>query len=91
VRRDVLLDLICINSEGLVGDVKVKGSLGCSDYKMLDFRILRAGRKMESKLTILDSRTKDFGIFCSEKLLEIRPWREGGPKKTGSYSRITFS
>ncbi|PKU43292.1 selenoprotein n [Limosa lapponica baueri] len=31
-RRGVLLDLILSYEEGLVGDVKVKGCLGCSDH-----------------------------------------------------------
>ncbi|GAB0185451.1 mitochondrial enolase superfamily member 1 [Grus japonensis] len=30
-----MLDLILINKEGLVGDVKLKGSLGCSDHEMV--------------------------------------------------------
>ncbi|GAB0180026.1 hypothetical protein GRJ2_000467900 [Grus japonensis] len=38
-RREVLLDLVLTNKEGLVEDVKVGGSLGCSDYEMVEFRI----------------------------------------------------
>ena len=39
-RRGALLDLILTNMEGLVGDVKVKGSLGFRDYEMVMFKIL---------------------------------------------------
>ncbi|GAB0206503.1 hypothetical protein GRJ2_003115900 [Grus japonensis] len=39
-RRGVLLDLVLMNKEGLVGDVKDGGSLGCSDHEMVEFRIL---------------------------------------------------
>ncbi|XP_054660823.1 olfactory receptor 14A16-like, partial [Grus americana] len=53
MRRGALPDLILINNEGLVGDVKVKGSLvtmrwGCSDHEMMEFRFLRAGRKAKT-------------------------------------------
>ncbi|GAB0197130.1 hypothetical protein GRJ2_002178300 [Grus japonensis] len=55
-RRGAMLDLILTNKEGLVGDVKLKGSLGCSDHEMVEFGILRAARRARSKLTILDFR-----------------------------------
>jgi len=38
--RGVLLDLVLTNKEGLVGDVKAGGSLGCSDHGMVAFGIL---------------------------------------------------
>ncbi|KAK4805643.1 hypothetical protein QYF61_022401 [Mycteria americana] len=44
-RTGALLDLIHTKKEGLVGDVKIKGSLGCSGKEMVEFRILRGGRK----------------------------------------------
>ncbi|GAB0179904.1 hypothetical protein GRJ2_000455700 [Grus japonensis] len=74
-----MLDLILTNKEGLVGDVKLKGSLGCSDHEMVEFKILRAARRAHSKLTTLDFRTADFGLFRDligrvawEKVLEGR-------------------
>ncbi|KAK4806252.1 hypothetical protein QYF61_013396 [Mycteria americana] len=48
MRRGALLDLLLTNKEGLVGDVKVKGSLGCRDHEMVEFRILR-GRREEGE------------------------------------------
>ncbi|GAB0184054.1 hypothetical protein GRJ2_000870700 [Grus japonensis] len=48
MRRGAMLDLILTNKEGLVGDVKLKGSLGCSDHKMVEFRILRAVRRAQA-------------------------------------------
>ncbi|GAB0183953.1 mitochondrial enolase superfamily member 1 [Grus japonensis] len=72
MRRGAMLDLILTNKEGLVGDVKLKGSLGCSDHKMVEFRILRAARRAHSKLTILDFRRADFGLF--RDLLGRIPW-----------------
>lgn len=63
MRKGVLLNLICINKEGLVEDVKVKGSLGCRNHKIVDFRILRAGMRVKSKLTPLHFSRADFD-FC---------------------------
>lgn len=54
--RGVLLDLILCYKEGLAGNVKVKGCLGCSDHGIVEFRILRGKRKVGSKLTTLDFR-----------------------------------
>ncbi|GAB0208424.1 mitochondrial enolase superfamily member 1 [Grus japonensis] len=71
-RRDAMLDLILTNKEGLVGDVKLKGSLGCNDHEMVEFRILRAARRAHSKLTALDFRRADFGLF--RDLLGRIPW-----------------
>ncbi|GAB0179892.1 hypothetical protein GRJ2_000454500 [Grus japonensis] len=71
-RRDAMLDLILTNKEGLVGDVKLKGSLGCSDRKMVEFGILRAARRAHSKLTALAFRRADFGLF--RDLLGRIPW-----------------
>ncbi|PKU30494.1 rna-directed dna polymerase from mobile element jockey-like [Limosa lapponica baueri] len=45
MRRGALLDFMLTNKEGLAGDVKVKGSLGCSDHEMVEFRILRGRRR----------------------------------------------
>ncbi|GAB0177476.1 hypothetical protein GRJ2_000212900 [Grus japonensis] len=71
-RRGAMLDLVLTNKEGLVGDVKLKGSLGCSDHEMVEFRILRAARRACSKLTTLDFRRADFGLF--RDLLGRIPW-----------------
>ncbi|GAB0193347.1 nucleoside diphosphate kinase 6 [Grus japonensis] len=58
-----MLDLVLTNKEGLVGDVKLKGSLGCRDHETVEFKILRAVRRAHSKLTALDFRRADFGLF----------------------------
>ncbi|PKU29548.1 glycerol kinase [Limosa lapponica baueri] len=71
MRRGALMDLIFTNKEGLIWDVKVKGSLGCSDHEM-EFRILRGGSRAKNKLTTLDFRRADFGLF--RDLLGRVPW-----------------
>jgi len=58
-----MLDVVPTNKEGLVGNVKLKGSLGCSDHEMVEFKILWAATRAHSKLTTLDFRRADFGLF----------------------------
>jgi len=92
-RRGAMLDLVLTNKEGLVGNVKVKGSLGCSDHELMAFKILRAARCVRSKLATLDFRRAHFGLL--RDLLGRIPWDKAlegrGPKTAGQYSRITFS
>lgn len=38
-RNGVLLNFLLTNSEGLVGDVKVGGILGCSDHQVVEISI----------------------------------------------------
>jgi len=58
-----MLDIVLTIKEGLMGNVKIKGSLGCSHYEMVAFRILRTARRVNGKLTTLDFRREDFGLF----------------------------
>ena len=62
-------DLVLTNKEGLVGNAKLKGSLRGSDHKTVEFKILRAPRRL---LTTLDFRRADFGLF--RDLLGRVPW-----------------
>ena len=48
-RRGAMLDLVLTNKEGLVGSVKLKGSPGCSDHEMVEFKILRAARRAQEQ------------------------------------------
>ncbi|GAB0177211.1 hypothetical protein GRJ2_000186300 [Grus japonensis] len=63
MRRSAMLDLVLTNKEGLVGDVKLKGSLGRRDHKMVEFKILRVARRVHSKLPTLGFRRADVGLF----------------------------
>ncbi|GAB0181828.1 mitochondrial enolase superfamily member 1 [Grus japonensis] len=71
-RRGAMLDIVLKNREGMVGAVKLKGSLGCSDHEMVEFKILRAARRVHSKLTILSFSRADFGFF--RDMLGRVPW-----------------
>ena len=82
-RRGAMLDLVLTNKDGLVGNVKLGDSLGCSDHEMVEFKILRAARRVHSKLTALDFRRADSGLF--RDLLGRVPWdkdQRGSQAKT---------
>lgn len=49
-----MLDLVLTNKEGLVGNVKIKSSLGCGDHEKVEFNITVVARRAHSKLTTLD-------------------------------------
>jgi len=59
----MLLDLDLTNKEGLVGNVKVKGTLVCSEHEMVEFKILRTARRVCSKLATLDFSRAGFGLL----------------------------
>ncbi|PKU42060.1 glycerol kinase [Limosa lapponica baueri] len=62
-RKRAMLDLVLTNKEGLVGNAKFKGSLGCSDDEMVEFKIHRAAQRVCNKLTTLDFRRADFRLL----------------------------
>jgi len=70
MRRGAML--ILTNKERLVGSVKLKGSVGCGNHEIMEFKILGAVRRMHSKLITLNFRRADFGLF--RDLLGRVPW-----------------
>ncbi|GAB0183298.1 hypothetical protein GRJ2_000795100 [Grus japonensis] len=87
-RRGVVLYLVLTTREGLVGDVKLKGSLGCSVREMVEFKILRAARRVHSKLTALDIRRADLGLF--RDLLGRVPWDKALEGRGAQDSWVVF-
>jgi len=83
MKRGAMLDLVLTNKEGLVGNVKLKGTLGCSDHEMVVFKILSAARRAHRKLTTLNVRRADFGLFRDllSRVLWEKPWWEERPMK----------
>jgi len=83
MKKGAVLDLVLTSEEGLMSDVKLKGSLDCSDHKMVNFKILRVSKRVHSKLATLDFRRADFELFREllgrvtwEKALEGREAQE---------------
>jgi len=72
LRRGAVLALVLSSREGLVENVELKGSFGCSDCEMVEFEVLGAARRAHSKLITLDWRRADFGLF--RDLLSRVPW-----------------
>lgn len=62
MRRVVLLDAVLTNKQGLVGDRKVGGSLGCNDNEIVEFRLLSGGSTINS-ITTLDFGRANVGLF----------------------------
>lgn len=86
-RRGVMLDLILTNKQGLLRNVKSKGSFGCNDHNMVEFKILRADRRMNSKLAPSGFRQEDLDLFMDlypvGEYHRIKPQRKEAPKKDG--------
>lgn len=59
----VLLNLVLINMEGQFGNIKVGGSLGCSDHETVEYRILHRRNKVISRNATLDFRRSNFDPF----------------------------
>lgn len=72
VRRGALLDLTFINKGGLIGELKVEGTIDFSDNGMAEFRILRGESQTKSKITTQDFRRADYFLF--RDLSERIPW-----------------
>ncbi|PKU46497.1 hypothetical protein llap_3216 [Limosa lapponica baueri] len=62
-RKRAMLDFVLTKKEGVVGNIKLKASLGCSDHEIVEFKILRTARGVCSKLATLDFRRADFGLL----------------------------
>ncbi|GAB0192044.1 hypothetical protein GRJ2_001669700 [Grus japonensis] len=88
MRRGAMLDLVFTIKEGLLGNVKLRDSLGSSDHEMVEFKIFRAARRAHSKLTTLDFRRADFGLF--RDLLGRVPWDKSLEGRGAQESWLVF-
>ena len=87
-RGGVLLDLVMTNKGGLVEDAKTGGSLGCSDHEMVDFRILHGGSRAINRITALDFKRANFGLF--KGLLGVIPWVRALEGREGPRELVTI-
>ncbi|KAJ7413819.1 glycerol kinase [Willisornis vidua] len=79
------LDLVLANKQELVGNVKLKGSLSCSGYEIVTFEILRAGRRVHSKLN-----TMDLGKQTFRDLIGRVPWDKALQGKWAQEIKLVF-
>lgn len=72
--------LMLTNSEGLIGNVMLQGSLDCSDHETVESEIFRAVRRVHRKLTVLDFQRAGFRLFRNllSKFHGIKLQRGGG-------------
>lgn len=80
-----MLDLLVTNKEGLVGDVKVGGCLGCTDHEMVEFRILHGGHRAIGRIITLAFRRANFSLFTDllGEILLVRALEGRGSKRDG--------
>ncbi|GAB0188602.1 hypothetical protein GRJ2_001325500 [Grus japonensis] len=78
-----MLDLVLTSKEGLVGNAKLKGSLGCSDHEMVEFKIIRAaeGHTASSLPWTSGEQTLASSETCLLEYDGTKPWMEDGPEK----------
>ncbi|GAB0187279.1 cAMP-dependent protein kinase inhibitor alpha [Grus japonensis] len=59
-----MLDLVLTQKERLVGNVNLKGSLGCSDHDMVEFKIFREARRVAHGIKCTLSKFADNTKLC---------------------------
>jgi len=67
-----MLDLLVTNARELIGDVKIRGSLGCSDHALVEFTVPRDVGQAKSKIRTLNFRKANFQLFM--ELVSRTPW-----------------
>lgn len=84
-KRVVLMDLVLINKEGLVGDVKVGGSLGCSDHEIAEIR--NCGEEARQEVGLQPWISGEPTSFFQRTYLmvshELDHWKEKGSLSVG--------
>ena len=62
-RGDAILDLVVTNASEPFGDVKIRGSLGCSDHVLVELKLLREMGITKSIVRTLNFRRAKFQLF----------------------------
>ena len=80
------------NTSELIGDVKIGGSLGCSDHALVEFAVLRDMGQAKSKVRTLNFRKANFQLF--KELVNRTPWetalRDKGAEQSWQIFKDTF-
>ncbi|KAK4815438.1 LOW QUALITY PROTEIN: hypothetical protein QYF61_002827 [Mycteria americana] len=85
-REDTLLDLLVTNKSELISDIKIGGSLGCSDHGLVEFTVLRDMSQAKSKEEYRDAAwsCRD-GVRKGKAQLELNLARDARNNKKGFY------
>lgn len=60
---DIQLDLLLTKKEELSGEMKINGSLGCSNHEIVKFKILKGARKSSSGVQIVGFSRAEICFF----------------------------
>ncbi|GAB0190824.1 ras GTPase-activating protein 1-like [Grus japonensis] len=74
IRGYVILDLMVTNASELMKDIKIGGSLGCSDHALVEFTVLREMDQATSKVRTLNFRKANFQLF--KELVNRTSWEK---------------
>lgn len=90
-RGGASLDLLFTNSEGLMGEVMVRGHLRLSDHETTEFSVLAEVRRRFSKTTTMGFPRADFGLFkalVKSVPLEDTPEGQRGPGRLNLVQEV---
>ncbi|PKU48868.1 rna-directed dna polymerase from mobile element jockey-like [Limosa lapponica baueri] len=87
-REDAILDLLVTNTSELISDIKIGGSLGCSDHSLVDFAVLRDMGKMKSEVRTPKFRNAKFQLF--KDLVNMTLWETALRDKEAEQSWQIF-
>ncbi|PKU43319.1 hypothetical protein llap_6377 [Limosa lapponica baueri] len=92
MRGEAILGLVVTSASELIGDVKIGGSLGCSDHALVKFAVLRDLGQVKSKVRTLNFRKAKFQFF--KELVNRPPWettlRDKGAEQSWQVFKDTF-
>jgi len=71
-RGDTTVDLLLTTINELIGDIRIGGCLGCSNYIMVEFMFWKDMRQVKSKIRKLHFRKANFQLF--RELINKTPW-----------------
>jgi len=88
----VILDLLVTNASELIGDVKIGGSLGCSDHMLVELMLLREMGITKSIVRKLNFRRANFQLF--KEIVRRTPWetvlRDRGTEQSSHVFKDVF-
>ena len=89
---DAIFNLMVTNASELISDIKIGGSMHCSDHTLVEFTLLRDIRKARSTLKTQNFRKANFQLF--KELLRRASWetvlRDRGAEHSSQISKDAF-